>query len=58
MYPPLCFVDESTTIVSKDGKELLKENLTDEEYQQLFQSSDIEISPSSKLIEWFKNKKH
>lgn len=58
MYPPLCFIDESTTIVSKDGKELLKENLTDEEYQQLFQSSDIEISPSSKLIEWFKNKKH
>lgn len=53
MYPPLCFIDESTTIISKDGKELLKENLTDEEYRQLFRQPDVTITPSCKIFELF-----
>lgn len=36
MYPPLCFIDESTAVVSKEGKEELKEALTPEEYAALF----------------------
>lgn len=36
MYPPLCFIDESTAVVSKEGKETLKETLTPEEYLALF----------------------
>lgn len=52
MYPPLCFIDESTAVVSKDGKELLKKNLTDEEYRKLFANPDVEIEPSCKLYEW------
>lgn len=36
MYPPLCFIDESTAVVSEEGKEELKEVLTPEEYAALF----------------------
>lgn len=36
MYPPLCFIDESTAVVSEEGKEELKEALTAEEYAALF----------------------
>lgn len=57
MYPPLCFVDESTTIVSEDGKELLKENLTDEEYRQLFTSDSTEKKVELKLLEWLQDMK-
>ncbi len=32
MFPPLCFVDVSTGIVPQESKELIKENLSDEEY--------------------------
>lgn len=52
MYPPLCFIDESTAVVSQDGKELLKKNLTDEEYRQLFANPEVEVKPASKLYEW------
>ncbi len=57
MYPPLCFVDESTTVVSEDGKELLKENLTDEEYRQLFISDNTEKKAGLKLLEWLQDMK-
>lgn len=56
MYPPLCFIDESTAVVSEDGKELLKENLTDEEYRQLFTNPDVEVKTSFKLYDWLKGK--
>lgn len=54
MYPPLCFVDESTTIVSEDGKELLKKNLTDEEYRQLFINKNTEKKAGLKVLDWLK----
>lgn len=56
MYPPLCFIDESTAVVSEDGKELLKENLTDEEYRQLFTNPDVEVKTSFKLYDWLMGK--
>lgn len=53
MYPPLCFIDESTAIVSEDGKEVLRENLTDEEYEALFASKDS-IEGQSLFYNWIK----
>lgn len=41
MYPPLCFIDESTVVVSEGEKELLKKNLTPQEYADLFASSEV-----------------
>lgn len=51
MFPPLCFIDESTAVVSEEGKELLQENLTLEEYEALF--ADSEIKGKSLISEWF-----
>ncbi len=42
MFPPLCFIDESTAVVSEEGKELLQDNLTQEEYAELFANSKVE----------------
>lgn len=54
MFPPLCFVDESTAVVDANGKEMLKENLTKEEYEALFANGNIE--GKSKVLEWIKSK--
>lgn len=50
MYPPLCFIDESTAVVSADGKERLQETLTPEEYAELFANSEVKVE--SKLWNW------
>jgi stage II sporulation protein R len=36
VFPPLCFIDESTAVVSEEGKEALKRALTAEEYEALY----------------------
>ena len=49
MFPPLCFVDVSTGVVPEESKELMKENLTEEEYNLVCvdnnseNNSDIEL---------------
>lgn len=35
LYPPLCFVDASTGVVPDSSKEMLKESLTDQEYDTI-----------------------
>ncbi|MBQ9984105.1 MAG: stage II sporulation protein R [Lachnospiraceae bacterium] len=50
MFPPLCFIDESTAMVSEEGKEILEENLTPEEYAELFATSDVEAELW--ILEW------
>lgn len=52
MFPPLCFVDESVAVVDADGKEMLKENLSKEEYEALFANGNVETK--SKVLEWIK----
>ena len=52
MFPPLCFVDESVAVVDADGKEMLKENLSKEEYEALFVNGNVETK--SKVLEWIK----
>lgn len=50
MYPPLCFIDETTAVVSEEGKEKLQEVLTPEEYAELFAHSEVKVE--SKLWNW------
>lgn len=58
MYPPLCFIDESTAVVTEEGKEQLKQVLTAEEYENLFAygktggEQDVEIKAESWLYNW------
>lgn len=65
MYPPLCFIDESTAVVSEEGKEELKEALTPEEYAALFayckngeeeNGKKITVKGESWLYNWIKGK--
>ena len=63
MFPPLCFIDESTAVVSEEGKEALKRALTSEEYEALYDyysgtgaDSDVTIEGKSWLLEQWKEK--
>ena len=46
LYPNLCFVDSAYGVLEEDQKEMLKEVLTEEEYNSIFNvdSKDIKIS--------------
>lgn len=50
MYPPLCFIDDTTSVVSEEGKEILEQNLTPQEYAELFMKSDVKIE--SRIWNW------
>lgn len=54
MFPPLCFVDISTGIVPEESKELLSNNLSDEEYSLISSNTD-EVKFKFKIVEFFKN---
>jgi stage II sporulation protein R len=64
MFPPLCFIDESTAVVSEEGKEALKRALTTEEYEALYayysgsgetaQDEEVTIKGESWLVNWWK----
>lgn len=58
MFPPLCFVDVSSGIVPDESKEVMKEELTDEEFNLISEnnSDNLEIKFKFKLLEFFKNK--
>ncbi len=53
MFPPLCFINTSTGIVSNESKEILEENLSDEEYEIISDTESIEITFKFKIIEFF-----
>lgn len=55
MFPPLCFVNVSSGIVPEESKELMKEELNDEEYSIITNEDSSEIQFKIGLIEWFKN---
>lgn len=54
MFPPLCFVDVTSGIVDEDSKELMQENLTEEEYSVISDDS-TEFKLKFKLIEILQN---
>ena len=55
MFPPLCFVNVSSGIVPDDSKELMKEELTNDEYSIITNDDNTEIKFKIGLLEWFKN---
>ena len=53
MFPPLCFVDISSGVVPEDSKELLEENMNEEEFALISNDSDNKIQFKFKLLELF-----
>lgn len=53
MFPPLCFIDTTTGVVSDESKEQLQENLEDEDYKIISDTENSGITIKFKLIELF-----
>lgn len=53
MFPPLCFVDETYSIVSEESEEKLEILLTEEEIEEL-KNEDVPVKIKFKLIEIIK----
>ena len=56
MFPPLCFVDSNTGIVSDESKKNLYDNLSKEEYKIISGSESPDIAIKFKVVEFFENK--
>lgn len=56
MFPSLCFIDISSGVVNDDSKELLEENLSQESYNVVSNTSNAGIKFKFKLIELFASK--
>jgi len=54
MFPPLCFVDVSSGIVPDESKEIMKNNMDDEEYE-LISEANTEVKIKFKIIEVLQN---
>lgn len=54
MFPPLCFVDVSSGVVPEESKELMQDNLNEEEFA-LISDHNPEIQFKFKLLEFFTN---
>ncbi len=50
LYPNLCFVDSAYGVLEEDQKEMLKEVLTEEEYNSIFNADSKDIKISFKLF--------
>lgn len=50
LYPNLCFVDSAYGVLEEDQKKMLKEVLTEEEYESIFQADSEDIKISFKLF--------
>lgn len=55
MFPPLCFVDISSGVVPNESKELIENNLSEEEFALVSNESNNEIQFKFKLLEFFAN---
>ena len=53
MFPPLCFVDVTSGVVPEESKEVMEENLSEEEFALISDSSNDELQFKFKLIEFF-----
>ena len=54
MFPPLCFVDVTSGVVDEESKELMQENLTEEEYS-IISDDSTEFKLKFKFIEILQN---
>ena len=55
MFPPLCFIDISSGVVPEESKEIMLNNLSDEEFALISDNSDSQIQFKFKLLEFFTN---
>lgn len=55
MFPPLCFVNITSGIVPEESKELIKEDLTDDEYSIITKDESADIQFKFSLLEWLQN---
>lgn len=53
MFPPLCFVDISSGVVPEDSKELMENQMSEEEFALISDSQNSEIQFKFKLLEFF-----
>lgn len=56
MFPPLCFVDSTYSIVPDSSKEQLKNVLTEEEYDMVFKKKEVKIKVKFKIVDWYLSK--
>lgn len=56
LFPPLCFVSVSAGVVEEEGEEYLKENLTEEQFEIISETSP-EIEFKFKIVELINQKK-
>ena len=54
MFPPLCFVDVSTAVVPNTSREIMRENLSEEEYR-FISEEDIDIRVTLRVVELVQN---
>lgn len=54
MFPPLCFVDVTSGVVPDESKEIIRENLSEEEYNLLSEDSN-DMNFKFKIVEVFQN---
>ncbi len=54
MFPPLCFVDVTSGVVPDESKEIIKGNLSEEEYKLLSENTN-EVTFKFKIVEMFQN---
>ena len=52
MFPPLCFVEISSGGVPEESKELMQDNLTEEEFELISDQNSGEIQFKFKLLEF------
>ncbi len=54
MFPPLCFIDVTSGIVPDDSKQLIKDNLSSEEYSIISESNN-KMKFKFKILEFFEH---
>lgn len=54
MFPPLCFVDVTSGVVPDESKEIMKENLSNEEFDLISKNSN-EVKVKFKIVEVLQN---
>ena len=55
LFPPLCFVDISSGVIEDEDSDILKENLTEEEFS-LITSDSKEMNFKFKIVEFINQK--
>ena len=55
MFPPLCFVDVTSGVVPDESKQLMQDNLDDEEYNLISDNESSDVKFKFSLVELFQN---